>query len=258
MLGLSGSICASERLVYVRRGGPRADREPGSTARVAETVAALMCLRTGRTFAPDFTRRVGCYRGPTAECSSIAVLHIPAAGPFPRRRPFVVVGDRFSVARWTSTPDSHRVAAQLRAGARTQPVTRPFHATRRFTLPVVPGPAPALERVEHEISVALRDHYDELVHRIAVALVEIAVKERAAKNGTGEVNAPKVCAICRARLAAHHRTICHACRGRERRERERLRQAHAAELAAISNGARGQRAAELVLGERVDPALEFQ
>jgi hypothetical protein len=82
---------------------------------------------------------------------------------------------------------------------------------------------PALSNLEAEIGQALDERRDEIVHRIAVALVEIAVRERAAKNGNGRVSGPKVCAICRARLAAHHRTVCHACGGRERRERERLR-----------------------------------
>jgi hypothetical protein len=115
-------------------------------------------------------------------------------------------------------------------------------------------PASALERVEHEISVALHAHHDELVHRIAVALVEIAVAERAARNGTGGATAPKLCTICRARLAADHRTICHSCRGRERRARERLRRISHGELEAARNGARGARAQALATGERIDPA----
>jgi hypothetical protein len=115
----------------------------------------------------------------------------------------------------------------------------------------VPDAAPTLAKLEAEISTAPTEHHDEVVHRIAIALVEIAVAEHAARNGNGHVSTPKLCTICRARIAANHRTVCHSCRGRERRERERLRAAHINELQAAANGGRGDRARELVLGERV-------
>jgi hypothetical protein len=119
----------------------------------------------------------------------------------------------------------------------------------------VPEAAPTLVKLEAEISAALDEHHDQLVHRIAVALVEVAVQERAAKTGNRRVAGPKLCSVCRVRLAADARTVCHSCRGRERRARERLRGARAAELRAAANGERGQRAKELVLGDRDDPAV---
>jgi len=118
---------------------------------------------------------------------------------------------------------------------------------------VAESPPAALARIEAEISVALTEPHDQLVHRIAVALVEVAAAERVARNGNGNsrgVSAPKLCTICRARVAADHRTICHSCRGHQRRERERLRKAHVAELRRVAAGERGERAREVLLGER--------
>jgi hypothetical protein len=109
--------------------------------------------------------------------------------------------------------------------------------------------APTLVRLEAEISTALTEHHDQLVRHIAIALVEIAVQERAAKNGNGRVAGPKLCSVCRTRLAAEARTVCHTCRRRQRNERERLREAHAAEVAAAAQGERGLRAQALALGE---------
>jgi hypothetical protein len=102
----------------------------------------------------------------------------------------------------------------------------------------VPEAAPTLVKLEAEISVALTEHHDAIVHQVAIALVTIAVQERAASNGNGNVTAPKLCTICRVRLAADQRTICHTCRRRQRNERERLRDAHAAELERVAAGER--------------------
>jgi hypothetical protein len=70
----------------------------------------------------------------------------------------------------------------------------------------VPEAAPTLVKLEAEISAALVEHHDQLVHRIAVALVEVAVQERAAKTGNRRVAGPKLCSVCRVRLAADART----------------------------------------------------
>jgi hypothetical protein len=121
----------------------------------------------------------------------------------------------------------------------------------------VAGPAPTLAKLENEIGAALDEHRGEIVHSIAVALVQIAVRERAANAGNEQARGPRLCRLCRARLAADARTVCNSCRGRQRRERERLRDAYAAELANVANGRRGARAAELVNGSRADPAQPF-
>ena len=117
---------------------------------------------------------------------------------------------------------------------------------------------PALIALEDEVRQALAERHDELVHRIAVALVEVAAAEHTARNGTSRVAVPRLCRVCRIKLAATNRNVCNACRRREQRERERLRQVHADELKAISNGARGARAAELMRGARRDPAQQVQ
>jgi hypothetical protein len=114
----------------------------------------------------------------------------------------------------------------------------------------VPEAAATLVKLEAEISAALTQHHDQLVHQIAIALVEAAAAEHVARSGNGHVNAPKLCAICKARLAADARTVCHSCRGRQRRERERLRREHIdAELAAAARGERGHRARAIVVGD---------
>jgi hypothetical protein len=110
--------------------------------------------------------------------------------------------------------------------------------------------APTLAKLEAEIGTALIEHHDQLVHRIAVALVEIAVADHAARNGNGNGTTPKLCTICRARLAAKARTVCESCRKREQREPERLRKAHVAELERVAAGERGERAQAILLGER--------
>lgn len=118
----------------------------------------------------------------------------------------------------------------------------------------VPESAPTLAKLELELAATFREHADELAHRVALVLVEVAAAERAARNGNGQVAGPKLCTICRARLAARHRTVCGSCKARIGRERERLRCRQARELRAAANGDRGPRAAELANGTRVDPA----
>jgi hypothetical protein len=112
------------------------------------------------------------------------------------------------------------------------------------------GAPSALQRLEHEISETLREHHEAIVHEIAVTLVTIAVHERAVKNGNTAPPGPRLCSVCRARLAADQRRVCHSCRRRQRNERERLREAHAAELERVAAGERGERAQAIVLGER--------
>jgi hypothetical protein len=121
---------------------------------------------------------------------------------------------------------------------------------RRSRLRFVSAPAPTLARLEAEIAAMLDARRDELVHQIAIVLVEAAAAEHATRNGNGPIAAPRLCSICKARIAADARTVCHSCRGRQRRARDKLRGAHAAELARVAAGERGARAQELVLGER--------
>jgi hypothetical protein len=110
--------------------------------------------------------------------------------------------------------------------------------------------ARALHQLESEISEALRAHHDAIVHQVAVAFVEAAAAEHVARNGNGHVHAPKLCTICRVRLAADQRTVCHTCRRRQRNERERLRAEHTAEPERAAAGERGERAQAIALGDR--------
>jgi hypothetical protein len=107
--------------------------------------------------------------------------------------------------------------------------------------------APALRKLEDQIGRILDEHRDAIARQVAIALVQLVAEERARANGT-PLPGPRLCARCRVRLAARARTVCDSCRGRERRERERLRDAHAAELRAAATGARGPRGREVVLG----------
>jgi hypothetical protein len=117
--------------------------------------------------------------------------------------------------------------------------------------------APTLAKLEAELDAALREHHDSIVRQLARILVGMAVDEY-----RGDVHhddgAPKLCAACGTRLAASRRTICHSCRGKQRRRLEKLRRASAAErdaeLQAARNGHRGERARQLASGERQDPA----
>jgi hypothetical protein len=111
-----------------------------------------------------------------------------------------------------------------------------------------------LAALEVELAAVIREQSDRIAHRLALVLVELAVNERRARNGDGHVTAPRLCAVCRVRLAADQRTVCHSCRGVARRERERLRQKAARQLADAANGHHGERARELVTGLRTDPA----
>lgn len=115
----------------------------------------------------------------------------------------------------------------------------------------MPEAASTLAKLEAELAATIRERSDELGHLVAVALVEIAVSERAARNGDGRAAGARLCTICRGRLAAPARTICHSCRGRMRREQERLRQERAREVEAARNGERGELARQFATGERV-------
>jgi hypothetical protein len=94
------------------------------------------------------------------------------------------------VTYWRSPPRS--------AGSQSGFVRRGALTADVVIIDLVSEVAPALAKLEAEIGQVLDEHRDELVHRIATALVEIAVQERAARNGNGRVNAPKLCSICRA------------------------------------------------------------
>jgi hypothetical protein len=72
-----------------------------------------------------------------------------------------------------------------------------------------------------EVDAALQAHRAEFAHMIALAFVEVAAHERAARNGNVDATGPRLCTICRVRLAATARRECHSCRGKARRERER-------------------------------------
>jgi hypothetical protein len=111
--------------------------------------------------------------------------------------------------------------------------------------------SPTLARIEAELAVVFRERSSDLAHLVAVTLVEIAVAERAAANGEAHTHAPRLCVICKTRLAAEARRECHSCRGRRRRARERLREARAAEFTAARNGERGELARQIATGERV-------
>jgi hypothetical protein len=113
---------------------------------------------------------------------------------------------------------------------------------------------PALARLEAEIAAVLDERRDEIVGQLARILVAMAVEARhGERSRNGRPLGPKRCTVCGG-LAAPARTICHSCRGRIRRERERLRQAKNGELEAARNGARGPRAQELATGDRLHPA----
>jgi hypothetical protein len=109
--------------------------------------------------------------------------------------------------------------------------------------------APALAKLEAELDAALREHHDAIVSRLARILVGMAVEEHhgAARRDAGT---PKLCAACGTRLAAPARTVCHSCRGKQRRQRDKLRQAFNAEVAAARNGSRGERARQIAVGQR--------
>jgi hypothetical protein len=131
----------------------------------------------------------------------------------------------------------------------------------RATLRLVPEAAPTLARLEDQIGAVLDAHRDELAHTIAVALVEVAAAAHVAQNGNGRIDAPRLCRVCKARLAASARTVCNACRRRDQRARERLRQEHIdGELEAAARGERGVRAQGFARGERtgVEPARREQ
>jgi hypothetical protein len=72
--------------------------------------------------------------------------------------------------------------------------------------------SPTLQKLEAEIDAALEAHRSAIAHLVAVALVEAAAAEHAARNGNGGIAAPRLCSICKARLAANARTVCHSCR----------------------------------------------
>jgi hypothetical protein len=113
--------------------------------------------------------------------------------------------------------------------------------------------APTLAKLEAELDAALREHHDSIVRQLARILVGMAVEEH---HGSADCDAdtPKLCAACGTRLAAPARTVCHGCRGKQRRQRDKLRRAFAderdAELQAARNGHRGERARQIAAGER--------
>jgi hypothetical protein len=111
--------------------------------------------------------------------------------------------------------------------------------------------APTLAKLEAELAAALEEHHDAIVARLARILVEMAVQEH---YGNELASGPKLCASCRVTLAAPQRTVCHSCRRRQRNERARLRQALTDEREAALAGERGERARQLVAGERQNPA----
>jgi hypothetical protein len=124
---------------------------------------------------------------------------------------------------------------------------------RRQTARVSELATSALTRLEDEIRAALREHEDEIVTAVARVLVGTAIEARnGGKSRNGRKPGPRLCAC--GRLAAPARTVCNSCRGRMRCERERLRQAHTAELVAAAAGRHGPRAKDLLAGERQDPA----
>jgi hypothetical protein len=141
--------------------------------------------------------------------------------------------------------------------SREKPGHRPAATVAIISVVAESPPAPTLAKLEAEVSAAVNEHHDEIVHQVAVALVQIVVEERASKNGDAPPRGPRLCVVCKTRLAADARRECHSCTGRRRRARERLRAAHAAEVAAAANGMRGVRAAELATGARIDPAAPF-
>ncbi|TML26002.1 MAG: hypothetical protein E6G26_12805 [Actinobacteria bacterium] len=108
----------------------------------------------------------------------------------------------------------------------------------------------ALAKLEAELAAALTEHHDEIVRAVARILIAMAVEEHHGRNGNVPPAGPKLCSSCGKRLAAPARSVCHSCRGRDRRLREKLRSAHEAERAAAAAGQRGPRAAELARGER--------
>jgi hypothetical protein len=120
--------------------------------------------------------------------------------------------------------------------------------------PNVSVTVPELARLENVLGTALDEHRDTIITQLARILVAMAVEEHhGTSNGNGRPAGPKRCTICGG-LAAPQRTVCNACRKRQQRERERLRRAHGRELEAAARGERGERARELVLGARADPA----
>jgi hypothetical protein len=111
-----------------------------------------------------------------------------------------------------------------------------------------------LERLEAELARYLDEQRDVLAARMARILVAMAVEAHyASRNRNGRAPGPKRCTIC-GDLAAPSRTVCHSCRGRLRRQKEKLRRISHGELAAARNGHRGERAREFANGDRVAPA----
>jgi hypothetical protein len=124
---------------------------------------------------------------------------------------------------------------------------------RRQTARVSELATSALTRLEDEIRAAITEHEDEIVTAVARVLVGTAIEARnGGKSRNGRRPGPRLCAC--GRLAAPARTVCNSCRGRMRRDRERLRRQALDEHAAAAAGQRGERARELVAGERRDPA----
>jgi hypothetical protein len=132
-------------------------------------------------------------------------------------------------------------------------VARPVYARP------VPEAATAseLQRLEAELGRYLDEQRDVIVGRLARILVGMAVEaHHGSRSRNGRPGGPKRCSICDG-LAAPARTICHSCRGRIRRQKERLLDVRVHEVEAARNGHRGVRAAELASGARVDPAQPF-
>ena len=113
--------------------------------------------------------------------------------------------------------------------------------------------APTLAKLEAELDAALHEHNDEIVRAVARILIAMAVEEHHGE-AQRDADTPRLCAACGTRLAAPRRTVCHSCRGKQRRWQEKLRRTSTverdAELQAARNGHRGERARQIAAGDR--------
>jgi hypothetical protein len=119
----------------------------------------------------------------------------------------------------------------------------------RAIIDLVSVVAPTLAKLEAELDAALREHHDSILRQLARILVAMAVEEHHG-DARRAADKPRLCAACGSRLAAPQRSICHSCRGKQRRQRDKLRRAFDVEVAAARNGSRGERAQQIAVGER--------